>query len=73
MTHSRSYVTFIENAIDRNPFCACGSPMTPVEHDGALWLECATHDEVRRGLVARVSALFGHDRQLLLAREEYAA
>jgi hypothetical protein len=74
MRHSRSLVTFIETAIDRSPFCACGATMTPVEHDGELWLECTTHDEVARGLGARISALFiGHDRRLLLAREEFAA
>ena len=73
MRHSQSLVTAIDAALDRNPFCACGATMTPVEHDGALWLECATHDEIRHGLVARISALFGHDRQLLLAREEFAA
>jgi hypothetical protein len=73
MRHSHSLVTLIETAIDRNPFCACGAPMTPVEHDGELWLECTTHDEARTGLVARISALFSHDRRLLLAREELVA
>jgi hypothetical protein len=72
MRHSTSLVGFIESAIDRTPFCACGAGMTAVEHDGALWLECVRHDEERRGLVARIWSLFGHDRQLLLAADEAA-
>jgi hypothetical protein len=73
MTHDRSLIGYIESAIDRTPLCACGAAMVPAEHDGALFLECATHDEDRRGVIARVRALFGHDRQLLLAAEELAA
>lgn len=73
MRHSRSFVSFIDTAIDRHPFCDCGAPMTPVDHDGDIWLECTRHDEVPRGIVARITALFGHDRELLLAREEGAA
>jgi hypothetical protein len=72
MRHSRSFISYIETAIDRNPFCACGAGMTAVEHDGAVWLECTRHDEERRGLAARIWWLFGHDRQLLLAADEAA-
>jgi hypothetical protein len=73
MDESRSLITYIESAIDRNPLCACGAPMQPVEHDGALYLECATHDEERRGILARVWSLFGHDRRLLFVADELAA
>jgi hypothetical protein len=73
MRHSTSLVSYIESAVDRNPFCACGSPMLPVDHDGALYLECARHDEEKRGFTARLWSLFGHDRQLLMAAEELAA
>jgi hypothetical protein len=73
MPHSSSLVGYIESAVDRNPFCACGASMIPVEHDGALYLECVRHDEEKRGFAARVWALFGHDRQLLLAADELAA
>ena len=74
MRHSRSFVAFVEAAIDQSPFCACGARMTPVDHDGSIWLECTTHDEVPRGLGARISALFfGHDRQLLVVGEEQLA
>lgn len=72
MHHSQSLVGYIESAIDQTPFCACGAGMTVVEHDGALWLECIRHDEARRGVVARLWSLFGHDRRLLLAAEEAA-
>jgi hypothetical protein len=72
MRHSTSLICFIETAIDRTPFCACGAGMTAVEHDGALWLECVRHDEERHGLVARIWSVFGHDRQLLLAADEAA-
>jgi hypothetical protein len=73
MRHSRSLIGYIETAVDRNPFCACGASMIPVEHDGALYLECSRHDEEKHGVVARIWSLFGHDRQLLLAPEELAA
>ena len=49
MHHTSSLVDYIESAIDRSPFCACGAGMTAVEHDGSLWLECVRHDEDRRG------------------------
>ena len=73
MRHSRSLIGYIESAIDNNPFCSCGASMIPVEHDGALYLECARHDEERRGVVSRIRALLGHDRQLLIARDEMVA
>ena len=73
MRDSRSIVDYIESAIDRHPFCACGAGMAPVEHDGALYLECRTHDEEKRGVIARISAVFGHDRRLLMAAEDMAA
>lgn len=73
MRHSRSLIGYIESAADRKPFCACGASMIPVEHDGALYLECARHDEERKGLGSKLWAFFGHDRELLLAPEELAA
>ena len=72
MHHSQSLVGFIESAIDKDPFCACGAGMTVAEHDGALWLECVRHDDQPRGLVWRIWSLFGHDRRLLLAADEAA-
>ncbi len=73
MRHSSSLIGVIESAIDNQPFCACGSGMTVVDHEGALWLECSRHDEERHGLLSRVWALFGHDRRLLLAAEDLIA
>lgn len=73
MRHDRSLVVFIESALDRTPFCACGAPMVPADHAGALYLECTTHDEQPRGFFARLLSLVGHDRHLLLAAEEMAA
>jgi hypothetical protein len=73
MRHSRSFVTLIEAEIDANPFCACGARMKPVDHDGDIWLECATHDEVRSGFLARIRSLIGHDRKLVQAGEDLAA
>lgn len=73
MRHSRSLVTLIEAAEAESPFCVCGGSMVAVEHDGALWLECVEHDATPTGLRDRFRALLGHDRRLLLAREEYAA
>ena len=72
MRHSISLVDYIDSAIDRTPFCACGAGMTAVEHDGSLWLECIRHDEVHRGMIARLWSIVGHDRRLLLAAEEAA-
>ena len=73
MRHSTSLVDYIESAIDRTPFCACGAGMTAVEHDGSLWLECVRHDEENRGIVAQARGpCVGHDRQLLLVAEEAA-
>jgi hypothetical protein len=73
MRYSTSLVTLIETAEAATPFCACGKGMVPVEHDGELWLECVEHDTVERGILGRIRSLFGHDRRLLLAREELAA
>jgi hypothetical protein len=72
MPHSTSLVDYIERAIDRTPFCACGAGMTAVEHDGSLWLECVRHDDEARGLFARLLSLVGHDRRLLLVADEAA-
>jgi hypothetical protein len=72
MRHSHSLIGFIEDAIDQDPFCACGAGMTVVEHDGAMWIECVRHDDETRGLVSRIWSLFGHDRRLLLAADEAA-
>ena len=72
MRHTSSLVDYIETSIDRNPFCACGAGMTAVEHDGSLWLECSRHDDDRRGVIARLWSLFGHDRTLLFAADEAA-
>lgn len=73
MRHSHSLVTLIETAEAANPFCACGSSMIAVEHEGQLWLECVQHDAEATGIVSRLRAFLGHDRRLLLAREECAA
>jgi len=70
MRHSRSFVDHIETVQSRTPYCACGGTMVPVDHDGALWLECARHDVAPKGLWARIWSLVGHDRQLILAAEE---
>lgn len=72
MRHTTSLVGYLESAIDRTPFCACGAGMTVAEHDGALWLECTRHDDPRQGIAARVWSLLGHDRRLLLSAEEAA-
>ena len=71
-SHETSLVSYIESSVDHHPFCACGAPMIPADHDGALYLECSRHDEERHGL-SRLWSLFGHDRQLLIAADELAA
>jgi hypothetical protein len=73
MNSSTSLVSYIESAVDRTPYCACGATMIPADHDGALYLECVRHDEEKHGITARLWALFGHDRQLLMAADELAA
>jgi hypothetical protein len=51
--------------------------MTPVDRDGALWLECVTQRTPRRtSAIARLMSLewlTGHDRRLILGREELQA
>lgn len=73
MSHSRSLVDYIEQTQSRTPYCVCGGTMVPVDHDGALWLECIYHDAARAGRFARLWSLIGHDRQLLLSADELAA
>ena len=73
MSTSTSLVSYIESAVDRTPYCACGATMVPVDHDGALYLECARHDEAKHGFLARMWSLIGHDRQLLMGAEDLAA
>lgn len=78
MRHSTHLVTLIERAEAQAPSCSCGNPMAAVERDGALWLECTeqmadAHDGIARGLLARLRAIVGHDRRLLLDADELAA
>jgi hypothetical protein len=66
----------VNDAYRRMPTCACGGSMAAVERDGSLWLECRARQETGRSLVARLRSLdwlVGHDRELILAREELAA
>jgi hypothetical protein len=66
----------VNDAYRRTPACACGSSMATVEHDGALWLECRTQRAPGRSRLARLRSLdflIGHDRELILGRDELAA
>lgn len=73
MQYSRSFVDHIEQTQSRTPYCVCGGTMVPVEHDGALWLECIRHDAPPEGWFSRIWSLVGHDRQLILSAEELPA
>jgi hypothetical protein len=56
MTNDRQVVDMIERANDTQPFCACGRHTTPVAHDGAVWLECASLSQPNTGGLARLRA-----------------
>jgi len=73
MQYSRSFVDHIEQTQSRTPYCVCGGTMVPVEHDGALWLECIRHDAPPEGWFSRIWKLIGHDRRLILSAEELPA
>jgi hypothetical protein len=69
-------VHLIEDSLADDPRCTCGAPMTVVELDGALWLDCSVRPRPGRTLLARVASfdwLRFHDRRLLLDRTELAA
>jgi len=66
----------VDDARRRAPRCACGTPMIPVDRDGGLWLECSGRRAPRRDRLARLVSLgwlIGHDRRLILDREELTA
>jgi hypothetical protein len=75
--YDRATILHLVNDAERqNPCCACGAPMLPMDRDGSLWLECATRRGPRRDLRSRALSLdwlIGHDRRLILGREELAA
>jgi len=54
--NNRQFVDMIERANDAQPFCACGRHTTPVEHDGVVWLECASLSQPRDGRLSRIFA-----------------
>ena len=56
MNADRQIVDMIERANDAEPFCACGRHTTPVEHDGVVWLECASLGDAHEGRLARLVA-----------------
>jgi len=56
MTEDRHIVDLIERASDTQPYCACGWHTSPVWRDGVVWLECASLNEPRQGLVRRLIA-----------------
>lgn len=69
-------VSVVENAARTTPLCDCGAPMVAVEHDGALWLECAEHDRHDGSRLTRLLTgrwLDAHARHLLLDRSELIA
>lgn len=62
----------IEDSQRSFPTCeACSAPAVPAEHDGAIWLECATLSEHRSRLRRLTS--WGHTRKLLVPADEVAA
>jgi hypothetical protein len=77
MYDRKTILHLIRDAERRTPYCACGGVMTPVDRDGALWLECITRRAPRRAsAIARILSLewlTGHDRHLILDREELQA
>jgi len=56
MTDSRHIVDLIEQASDAQPYCACGWHTSPVWRDGVVWLDCASLNEPRHGIVRRILA-----------------
>ena len=61
-------VELIEAAERSAPYCACGSHMLAVAHEGGIWLECAARTEEKTGLNALVSRLtaFSHTRRMIM-------
>jgi hypothetical protein len=57
MIDHRQVVDLIERANDAQPMCPCGRHTTPVWLDGAVWLECASLSEPRKGLQRVVAAI----------------
>lgn len=75
-TTRTTIVSVVEDAARATPFCTCGSPMTAVDHDGDLWLECAEHDRVPSDRLGRLLSgrwLVSHERHLLLRHHELLA
>jgi hypothetical protein len=62
----------IEDSQRGDPRCAaCSAPVIPAEHNGSIWLECATFDESKSRLKRLTS--WGHTRRLLIAADQLAA
>jgi hypothetical protein len=62
----------IEDHQRGNPLCgACGAPVVPAEHAGAIWQECVVFNEPRTRLRRLLS--FGHTRTLLVPADQMAA
>lgn len=69
-------VDMVERANDAQPFCPCGSHTTPVWRDRAIWLECASLHQPRRGRLGRLLAVVGataHTRDRIVAAPPYSA
>jgi hypothetical protein len=49
-------IDIIEEANDRQPYCACGRPTEPVYRDGYVWLECSSLRQAPGSRLARVAA-----------------
>jgi hypothetical protein len=67
MTFDRSIVSFIEAALDANPYCrACGAANTVRSDEERVLIECSAAAEPR-SLVERVIAiLLPHERLVVL-------
>jgi hypothetical protein len=63
----------IESALREHQLCAdCGEPMGIAEHDGRLWVECASL-HARRGVRHAFSAAFHERHRLWLPTGELLA
>jgi hypothetical protein len=66
----------VDDAQRRDPYCACGAHMIPVDRAGALWLECATIRVRGERPVSAIRSILDrlrHDRRVILPREELTA
>jgi hypothetical protein len=54
MSDQSRVVDLIEKANDASPFCPCGRHTRPVWRDGIVFIECASLNEPRDGVIARV-------------------